>query len=176
MGTDLRGMSIFGGDVLLDGNENIIQNLQSHFGDVAGIDLMDDAILEYAQDSSFEIDEIVSAVEVDGSIYKMLTQINKTPYPNNFRMCPINAQDEAQVINEVNEEYFDCVLPEFMQKYTEYPTDEPTSLPSLEPTFDPTSDPSEDPTVEPTSEPTLEPTFDPTLEPTLDPIIFSTTS
>ena len=115
MGTDMRGISMFGGDAFVEGKNNAIQNLQSHFGDAAGIDLMGDAVLEYAQNSSLKIRKIISAVGMNEHLLTNLLSMNKSPYPNNFAMHYINVQDDSQVINEPNLNYFARKLPEYMR-------------------------------------------------------------
>ena len=192
MNTDMRGISVTGGDVLVDGTMNLMRNLVSSFGDVAGFDLMEDSILEFEEDSEIRIKDLTSAVKVDEDLYKMLRRIHKTPYPNNFEMCFINAQDDSVVINKPDSEWFDCELPGFMKKYTYAPTLEPTYYPTLEPidtsttTTTTTTDSPESSesdvlvvngttTAAPTSHKndrygTDEPTADPTNVPTPDPV------
>merc|ERR1712129_633625 len=114
-----------------------------------------------------------------GKDSSLKSEMNKTPYPNNFAMCDVNVQDDAQVIDAPDEyeEYFGCRLPDLMRKYTENPTFEPTLeptieptlLPTLEPTVNPTTDPTDDPTLEPTDFPTIDPTDFPTINPTFVP-------
>ena len=116
MSTDMRGISVTGGDVLVDGKKNVIKNLVSSFGDVAGFDLMEDSILEFEEDSEIRIRRLTSADKVDQDLYKMLIRINKTPYPNNFERCFINAQDDSIVINKPDRAWFNCKTPLYLRR------------------------------------------------------------
>ena len=118
MHTDNRGISITGGDLIIDGTMNMIKNLVSSNGDVAGFDLMEDSILEFQDDSEIKIRDLSSGAEIDGDTFRMLETNNKTPYPNNFEMCFINAQDESVVINEPNDQWFTCQTPQFIEEYS----------------------------------------------------------
>eukprot|EP01083_Nonionella_stella_P235151 827155_1 len=180
MNTDVRAISITGGDVLMDGS-NAIHDIRSCYGDTAAIDLMEDAILEFEEKTHLQISNVVSAAKMNEDMYKALLDIHKTPYPNNFLMCSIHAQDESEIINIPNDVYLYCKLPDYMTKYTynptteptKYPTQYPTVMPTIQPTMYPTNNPTGiptgDPTVNPTVMPTANPTTDPTMEPTENP-------
>ncbi len=47
MGTDTKGISIYGGDVVFDGFNNVIEKLISYNGDVIGLDIKRDGKLTF---------------------------------------------------------------------------------------------------------------------------------
>jgi len=101
MSTDIRGIAITNGDTLISGNNNVIKNLYSHYGDTTAINLMEDAILDFDDDddTKFKIKNLNAATKVDQDLYQHLLSINKTPYPNNFNLCKIKIEDDAKMNN-----------------------------------------------------------------------------
>ena len=110
MGADLRGMSIAGGDVLILGT-NTIQSLDSFYGDAIGLDLIDNVVFEFDTGSDIVISDIVSASMLNESEYSDLEEEGKTPYPNNFDLCTVKYDDEAEVFGDVPDDktVTDCI-------------------------------------------------------------------
>merc|ERR1712154_639794 len=85
MGTDVAAFTMYGGDVLFEGN-NKIDEVYSDFGSAMGMFLMSDAEVSFEETSNIEIlsDRILSGTSLTKPILERLMADNKYPYPNNF--------------------------------------------------------------------------------------------
>ncbi len=114
MSTDMRGISIVDGDVIVH-RHNIIEDLESWYGDAVAIDLLEDTIFEFDDDAvaDLEIDDIKGGTKMTMDLYRYLQSVDRTPFPNNFEECNIKIADNAFVIggNGLNET--DCKVPQF---------------------------------------------------------------
>lgn len=153
MHSDMRGISVVGGDVVLDGKRNLIASLSSHHGDVAGLDLMENGLFEVEEGAALLIEDLQSGSEMTEKVYAKLVSINKTPYPNNFDVCSIHLQDNSMLVGMDPSQYEECRVPEFMQSSA---TPQPRSRYPDQDYPDFSVIPSTGPTVEPTNEPILD--------------------
>eukprot|EP01083_Nonionella_stella_P067950 180063_1 len=114
MGTDVKGIQIIGGDVIFDGYNNIIQKLVSYNGDVIGLDVKNDAQIDFdyvykdelpnkPQDmdteddkSSIQIKQLAPGHEITFALLAELMVDGKYPYPNNFYACNIKIENKNQ--------------------------------------------------------------------------------
>ena len=110
MGTDLRGISVTGGDVHFLG-KNSIESLNSFYGDTVGLDLIEDAVLEFDTGSDVIISNLVSASMLTEEQFDELQANDETPYPNNFDLCTVKYDDWAEVTGDVPEDkaVTDCI-------------------------------------------------------------------
>ena len=110
MGTDMRGISVTGGDVHFLG-KNLIESLNSFYGDTVGLDLIEDAVLEFDTGSDVIINDIVSGSMLTREQFDELQANDETPYPNNFDLCTVKYDDWAEVTGDVPEDKVvtDCV-------------------------------------------------------------------
>jgi len=90
MGTDTVAFSMYSGDVHFEGY-NEISGVYSDYGSSMGMWFMDDAHVEFADDSQMDMtaDTVVSGVMLTERTFKQLMADNKYPYPNNFFHCNI---------------------------------------------------------------------------------------
>eukprot|EP01084_Bolivina_argentea_P109714 196074_1 len=101
MGTDVKGIILYGSDSLMD--ENIItRDLTSNNGDVIGMHLMADSIVEFTELATISIQRLITGATITNQIFQQLQLLNKTPYPNNFFSCNILLDDDTQTINSID--------------------------------------------------------------------------
>merc|ERR1719410_1007149 len=100
MGTDVRGLLISRGDVQIIGASNI-NGLESHFGDVVGIDIINEAIVDFDDQSNIFVNDLISASALTSAQYVKLVERNKTPYPNNFGTCTIEIESGSRLTGDV---------------------------------------------------------------------------
>mmetsp|Transcript_50019 Transcript_50019/g.79678 ORF Transcript_50019/g.79678 Transcript_50019/m.79678 type:complete len:664 (+) Transcript_50019:54-2045(+) len=112
---DVRGISLFETDLLVNSKKNRVASLRSYFGDVTGIDLMNASLLEYEGCANIRIQALYSATRVTTELYEELLDMNKTPYPNNFLQCTMRLSNDSMVLNAKKGavDGTDCVLPSF---------------------------------------------------------------
>ena len=110
MGTDLRGISVTGGDVHFLG-KNSIEWLNSFYGDTVGLDLIEDAVLEFDTGSDVMISNLESASMLTQEQFDELEANGETPYPNNFDLCNVKYDDAAEVIGDIPDDkaVTDCI-------------------------------------------------------------------
>merc|ERR1712228_195231 len=96
MGTDVVGFTMYGGDVLFEGN-NKIDGVYSDYGSAMGMFLMSDADVSFDELSNMEIlsENILSGTSLTKPMLKQLMTDNKYPYPNNFFECNILLDRDA---------------------------------------------------------------------------------
>merc|ERR1719410_713789 len=112
MNSDVRGLSLYDGDVGIIG-QNSIRSLTSFSGDVTGIDLMGDAILEFdGRANDISVEDLNAASKVTKALYKKLKKTNRSPFPNNFNLCVIDMDTTSKVIDAPDDlRQKDCKLP-----------------------------------------------------------------
>ena len=93
-GTDLRAVSVAGGDVYISGM-NTIDSLNSSNGDVIGLDLIGDGILEFDDESDITVNNLRSAAEPDDVIVSV---------------CTVRYGEDSQVIGSPAES--NCIITE----------------------------------------------------------------
>ena len=81
MQTDVRGFSVIGSEISIFG-DTLIRKLDSHFGDVFGIDFL--GTNEVYIDNAPVVRQISPASEVTGALLQELMDENLTPFPNRF--------------------------------------------------------------------------------------------
>ena len=89
-GTDLRGVSVAGGDVVVSG-KNRIRSLKSKNGDAIGLDLIGDAILEFADESDVKVSGVYSAADVKVDV------------------CSVRYGEDAEVLGDVPDDKVESV-------------------------------------------------------------------
>ena len=111
MGTDVRGIAISRGDVEIIGDKSKVSRMQSFYGDTTGIDIFNDATVDFDVGGDIEIKNLRSASRLTQSEYNALVAAGKTPFPNNFDLCTINIEDTSTVTGDVPEgkEESDCI-------------------------------------------------------------------
>ena len=92
MGTDLRGISVTGGDFHFSG-KNSIESLNSFYGDTVGLDLIEDAVLEFGTGSDVIINDIVSGSMLTRQQFGELQANDEARYPNNFDLHTVKYDD-----------------------------------------------------------------------------------
>ena len=113
MGTDTKGISICGGDVIFDGFNNVIEKLISFNGDVVGLDIKKDGyvIFDYVYSDELPLKDDDSDTEDDRSAiyinklspgyeitFALLAELlvdNKYPYPNQFFGCNVLIENKT---------------------------------------------------------------------------------
>merc|ERR1712241_1362973 len=113
MGTDVRGLLISRGDVQI-GAANTISVLESLYGDVVGIDIINEAIVDFDDESDIFVNDLISASALTSEQYTNLVEKNKTPYPNNFGTCTIEIESGCRLTGGIPDLFsdFSCVVDE----------------------------------------------------------------
>jgi len=93
MGTDVRGLIISRGDVEIIGAENSVSGLNSFYGDIVGVDIINGAIVDYDIGSDIAVSDLVSASQLTDAEYQELIDLGKSPLPNNFDKCSVEVED-----------------------------------------------------------------------------------
>merc|ERR1719361_236902 len=90
MGTDVVAFSMYSGNAVFEGY-NEISGIYSDFGSSMGMWFMDDAVVEFEEDSQMDMtaETILSGQLLTERTFKQLMADNKYPYPNNFFECNI---------------------------------------------------------------------------------------
>ena len=101
MGTDIRGIAISRGDVEIIGNQSLIANLDSYYGDTVGLDIFNGAIVDYDTKSDITVYNLISGSQLTICDYIRLINDNKTPFPNNFDSCTISIESTSHVIGDI---------------------------------------------------------------------------
>merc|ERR1712241_885441 len=100
MGTDVRGLLISRGDVQVS-SVNTISGLESLYGDVVGIDIINEAIVDFDDESDIIVRDLISTSALTSAQYIKLVDRNKTPYPNNFGTCTIEIESGSTLTGDV---------------------------------------------------------------------------
>ena len=100
MNTDLRAICLTDSDVLMVGH-NQIDILESYYGDVTVIDLMEGTVLEFDITADLDVNILRGASQLVKNLrdYQLLVTEGQTPFPNNFDLCSIKIMEESIVIN-----------------------------------------------------------------------------
>ena len=123
---------------------------------------MEQSYFELEEGAVLRIEDLHSGTEMSEKVYGKLVSINKTPYPNNFDICPYFVQDESVLVGVDETQYGECHVPEFIKSFATQQAEEQYPH-KVYPDSSEVS--STGPTVEPTNEPTLEPiNISPTAE------------
>ena len=111
MGTDVRGLIISRGDVEIIGAENMIYGLNSFYGDIVGVDIINEAVVDFDVGSDIYVNHLISASRLTDADYQTLVAEGKTPYPNNFNMCSVEVENGTSLIGHFPEDLSetDCV-------------------------------------------------------------------
>ena len=97
MQTDVRGISVFDCDVKLLGNV-VIDSLTSYYGDVIGVDLLDENTIQRKADPN--VTNLAAGTKVTSALYAQLQAEGLTPNPNKFDVIKFRISD-ATVIQDI---------------------------------------------------------------------------
>jgi len=70
------------------------------YGDVVGIDIINEAIVDFDDESDIFVNDLISASELTSAQYIKLVDRNKTPYPNNFGTCTIEIESGSRLTGD----------------------------------------------------------------------------
>eukprot|EP01084_Bolivina_argentea_P267906 454915_1 len=90
LSTSVKGMCVFGGDVVFVGT-NSIANMKSTHGDVVGIHLFDDALVLFDDEATMRVDmdKMESCRALDTQQIAQMIKHGSYPYPNDCFVCNI---------------------------------------------------------------------------------------